>query len=93
LSSDSFSGCDGGGGGTGSWIKGLTLVSCWRGGKRSSREEDVRCVGHGGCEGLEGRGGRVGETDARDGWYDAGGYLAERLGASAGMGGKVFDLE
>lgn len=53
----------------------------------------MRCEGHEGWEELGGRGGRVGETDARDGWYDAGGYLAERLGASAGMGGKVFDLE
>lgn len=53
----------------------------------------MRCVGHGGCEEFEGSGGRVGEDDARDGWYDAGGYLAERFGASAGMGGKVFDLE
>jgi hypothetical protein len=52
----------------------------------------------GGCTlcrpwGLEGSGGRDGEDDERDGWYDAGGYLAERFGASAGMGGNVFDLE
>jgi len=53
----------------------------------------VRGVGHGACEELDGSGGRVGEADARDGWYEAGGYLAERFVASAGMGGKVFDLE
>jgi hypothetical protein len=52
----------------------------------------VRCVGHEDCE-LDGSGGRVGEADARDGWYEAGGYLDERFGARAGMGGKVFDLE
>ena len=53
----------------------------------------MRCVGHGGWEEFEGSGGRVGEDDARDGWYDAGGYLAERFGGSAEMGARVFDLE